>query len=91
MRSPRYGDLKALCIQLPGLENLSEPQDDEGCAVLQFRAAGIQVSRHCRQPLVLHTGSYSACRQRSERLFAHRLHEAPIGWADLPGKPSMVD
>ena len=30
-----------LCLELPGLENLSEPQDDEGCAVPQCSAAGI--------------------------------------------------
>ena len=57
--------VKALGLQLPGLENLSEPQDDEGCAVPQCSAAGIQVRRHRRQPLVAYTGSYSACRQRS--------------------------
>ena len=59
--------MKGLCLQHPGLENLSEPQDDEGCAVPQCRATGIQVTRHgrrvcCIQAATLLAGSaQTAC------------------------------
>lgn len=54
------GDLKGQYFQSSGLEDLPEPQDDEGSALPQFCAATVQVMRQCRRLIVLPAGSTGA-------------------------------